>query len=247
LIELDTNLGFASANNLAIRQSKGGYILLLNPDTEVKFGALETLVRFIEAHPQAGAVGARLLNPDGTLQTSCYPMPTLSRELWRLFHLDTLYTYGRYRMTRWNLDTSREVDVIQGAALLLRRDALDQVGLIDEEYFMYTEEVDLCYRLQEGGWSLHWVPQSKVIHYGGQSTKQIATEMFLCLYESKLIFMRKYYGWLAVWIYKLILLTAILTRLLLSPLAWLESPPQRQHHLTLASRYWQLAKILPDM
>jgi GT2 family glycosyltransferase len=247
LIENKENVGFALANNQAIRQSTGRYVLLLNPDTEVKSGTLETLMGFMEAHPEAGAAGSRLLNPDGTLQTSCYPLPTPSREFWRLFHLDALRPYGVYRMTDWGLDRPREVDVIQGAALILRRQALHQVGLLDGEYFMYTEEVDLCYRLQKGGWLLYWVPQAKVVHYGGQSTQQIASEMFLYLYQSKLTFIRKHDGWLAAQAYKLILLAATLTRLLFSPLAWLERSPQRQEHLTLASHYCRLLMALPKM
>lgn len=247
LLANDTNLGFAGANNQAIRQSTGDFVLLLNPDTEVKPGALDTLVRFMEAHPQVGAAGSRLLNPDQTLQASCYPVPTLSRELWRLFHLDTIRPYGCYRMADWDLNRPRAVEVVQGAALILRRAALDQIGLMDEEYFMYSEELDLCYRLQKGGWPLYWVPQSKIVHYGGQSTKQVATEMFLCLYQSKLIFMRKHQGWLAAQGYKLILLAAAVARLSLSPLAWLEQPARRQRHLALASHYQRLIMALPKM
>lgn len=241
------NQGFARANNQAIRQSRGRYVLLLNPDTEVKLGALGTLVDFMDAHPRVGAGGARLLNTDGTLQTSCYPAPTLLREFWRLFHLDRLWAYGCYHMADWDLDTPRKVEVVQGAALILRREALDQVGLMDETYFMYSEELDLCYRLQKGGWSLYWIPQSKAVHYGGQSTRQAAAKMFLCLYQSKLLFMRKHHGCITAQAYKLILLAATLARLLLSPLAWLERPAQRQQHLVLANHYRRLLAALPRM
>lgn len=247
LIENQENVGFARANNQAIRQSKGPYVLLLNPDTIVKPGALKTLVEFMVIHPQAGAAGSKLLNPDDTLQPSCYPAPILSRELWRLFHLDVFWPYGCYRMTDWDVNTPREVDIIQGAALILRREALEQVGLMDENYFMYSEEMDLCYRLQQGGWPLYWVPQSQVVHYGGQSTRQVAAKMFLCLYESKLMFIRKHHGKLAAQAYKLILLAATLTRLLFTPLAWLESSPKRQYHLTLAGHYRRLLAALPNM
>lgn len=247
LVENTDNLGFAGGNNQAIRASAGRYVLLLNPDTEVKSGALETLVRFMEEQPQAGAAGSRLLNPDQTLQPSCYPLPTLSRELWRLFHLDAVRPYGTYRMADWSLDSPRAVDVIQGACLILRRTALDQVGLLDEDYFMYSEEVDLCFRLQKAGWQLHYVPRAKVVHYGGQSTQQVAAEMFLRLYQGKLIFFRKHRGWMAGQAYKLVLLAAAAARLLLSPLAWFESPSHRQQHLTLANNYWRLMMALPRM
>ena len=244
LIENRENVGFARANNQAIRQSGGRYVLLLNPDTEVRPGALETLVRFMDAHPEAGAAGARLLNPDGTLQESCHPFPTLGREFWRLFHLDALWRFARYDMARWDLETPREVDSVQGACVILRREALDQVGLLDEDYFMYTEEVDLCHRLRQGGWRIYWVPQAVVVHYGGQSTRQMPAEMFLRLYESKLLYFRKRRGPTAARLYKLILLAASLARLLVSPLAWLERPPRREEHLTLAGQYRRLVRVL---
>lgn len=247
LIESHQNLGFAGGNNQAIHQSCGRHVLLLNPDTLIKPDGLKTLIVFMDSNPQAGAAGSMLLNPDGTLQTSCYPAPTLVREFWRLFHLDTIRPFGIYRMANWDTEQAREVDVIQGASLILRRTALNQVGLLDDTYFMYTEEVDLCYRLQKSGWSLYWVPHSKVIHYGGQSTQQVAVKMFLCLYESKLIFIRKHYGWLAAQIYKLTLIIASLMRLALSPLALLEKPTTRQRHLNLAHNYRRLLTALPKM
>ncbi|MCG8455320.1 MAG: glycosyltransferase, partial [Holophagales bacterium] len=111
LIENRQNVGFAGANNQAIRLSEGRYLLLLNPDTELKPGALAALVAFMEDQPQAGAAGSRLLNPDQTLQPSCYPAPTPPRELWRLFHLDRLRPYGRYPMSDWDAQTPQEVDV----------------------------------------------------------------------------------------------------------------------------------------
>jgi len=247
LVENRENVGFARANNQAIRQSKGDAILLLNSDTEVQAGALATLGDFLSRHPTAGAVGPQTLNPDGSLQTSCYPAPTLPRELWRLFHLDALHPYGVYRMTGWSRRQPREVEVLLGACLLVRREVINRVGLLDEDYFMYSEEVDFCYRIRRAGWRLYWVPQAKIIHYGGQSTRQAAADMFLRLYHGKLMYFRKNYGPFAGQAYKLILLAASVTRLLLSPLAWAGLSPDRERHLTLAGRYWQLLKQLPGM
>lgn len=244
LIENQDNAGFARANNQAIRESQGRYVLLLNPDTKVRPGALKALIRFMDAHPDAGAAGSRLLNPNGTLQRSAHPLPTLSRELWRLFHLDVLWPYSCYRMDRWDENEPREVGVAKGACLILRREALAQVGLLDESYFIYSEEVDLCYRLRQAGWRVYWVPQAVVVHYGGQSTRQVAAEMFIRLYQGKLCYFRKHYGWWGGWAYKLILLFASLARLCISPLAWLERPPERQRHLTLALYYGRLVKAL---
>ncbi|MCL5996874.1 MAG: glycosyltransferase [Chloroflexi bacterium] len=247
LIENLQNVGFACANNQAIRHSTARLVLLLNPDTEVRAGALQALADFIDAHPLTGAAGARLLNPDGTLQASCYPEPTLSRELWRLFHLDLIAAYGVYHMTDWDTITTRPVDIVLGACLLIRRQALDQVGLLSEDYFMYTEELDLCHDLRRSGWQIHWVPEAQVLHYGGQSTTQVASEMFLKLYQGKVAYFRKHHGRLSALLYKLILLSATAVRLSVSPLAWFEQSSRRQRHIALTRNYQRLFVALPRM
>ncbi len=247
LINNPRNAGFAYANNLAIRQASGRYVLLLNPDTLVKPGALEALVRFMDEHPEAGASGARLLNPDGSLQVSCYVRPNLTNEFLRMFHLDGLFPHTHYRMSTWALDQPREVDVIQGACLMLRREALEQVGLLDDEFFMYSEDYDLCYRIQKRNWRLYWVPWSEVIHFGGQSTKQVASEMFLRLYQSKLLWMRKHYGGTAAAQYKCILVFSALFRILLTPFTWVEQPQTRRRHQSLSENYRRLLAALPYM
>ncbi|TLN05299.1 glycosyltransferase family 2 protein, partial [bacterium] len=164
LILNEQNVGFAAGNNQAIEVATGRYILLLNPDTVVYEGTLQNLVDFLDEHPQAGAAGSLYENPDGSLQPSAYPFPTVPREFWRLMHLDKLLTYGVYDQQRWRKDTPRQVEALQGASLLLRRAALKQTGLLDTSYFMYTEEIDLCYRLHLKGWTLYWVPQSRILH-----------------------------------------------------------------------------------
>jgi len=247
LIQNRENVGFAQANNQAIQECTGRYILLLNSDTQVLPGGLETLVQFMETHPEAGAAGAQILNPDGSLQLSCYPAPTLTRELWRLLHLDAFWPYGEYPMTGWNLESPREVETMLGACLILRRKALDQTGLLDQDYFMYSEEIDLCYRLRRKGWRLYWMPLAKVIHYGGQSTQQVASKMFVQLYRSKILYFRKHHGRLSALVYKLILLITSVLRVVLSPLAWLERPPKRQRHFYLTHNYLRLMVTLPGM
>lgn len=247
LIANQENVGFARANNQAIRQTTARYVLLLNPDTELRAGSLATLIEFMEQHPQAGAVGPYLLNPDGSLQISCYPAPTLWHEFWRLFHLDALWRGASpsYRQERWSTKEPREVDVIKGACLMVRDDALKEVGLLDEGFFMYAEEVDLCRRLIVAGWDLYWVPESKVLHYGGQSTKQVAADMFLRLYETKVLYFRKHDGETGAAVYKLILFAAALARLLIvGAVHQLPLRQRRQKHLTLASHYRLLVRKL---
>jgi len=243
----DHNPGFAGGNNQAIEASSSEYVLLLNPDTEVKPGALAALVDFLDTHPAAGAAGSMLLNPDGSLQPSCYPMLTGWRELWRMLNLDGIWPVGEYHMHRWDTSQPRQVEVIQGASLMIRRDILQRVGLMDESYFMYTEEVDLCYRILQAGWLLYWVPQSQVVHYGGQSTRQVAAKMFLQLYGSKIHFFRKHYGRFTTTLYKCTLGLTSLLRLALSPLVWLRPAEIRRTQLALAKNYFQLLRVLPRM
>ena len=247
LVENRENGGFARANNQAIRRCTGKYILLLNPDTVVAAGTLQALINFLDKHPGAGAVGAKILNPDGSLQISSHPRPTLSRELWRLFHLDSFSPYAMYSPAKWETDQPQEVDLVAGSCLLLRKEVLDDVGLLDEDYFIYTEEVDLCYRIQHAGWRIYWVPEAEVVHFGGQSTQQVPTEMFLHLYHSNIKYFRKHYGWLAAQNYKLILRLAILSRLLMALFVIFEHSSRRQRHLTLVDRYWRLILALPRM
>lgn len=241
LIENAENVGFARANNQALRQATGRYAVLLNSDTVVRPGALQTLVEFMGAHPEAGACGPRLLNGDGSLQPSCHPLLTPGREFWRLLFLDRLWPRATYPQGRWDAQTPRPVEVIKGACLMLRREALDQVGLLDEQYFMYTEEMDLCARLLQAGWRNYWVPEAQVIHYGEASTRQSAEAMFVALYRSKAQFQRKFGGERQVRRFKHMLWLAYLPRAILMTTAGPLSP-------TLAARaraYRRLLSALP--
>jgi GT2 family glycosyltransferase len=247
VIENDVNVGFARANNQAIMQANGRTILLLNSDTEVVSGALATLVNFLEQQPDAGVVGARLLNADGTLQPSAHPAPTLFRELWYLLHFDRFYPLATYDMDRWPIDQPHSVEVLKGACMLFRSAVLDEIGLLDEDYFMYSEEVDLCQRTVEAGWELYWEPRAVIVHYGGRSTQQVAFPMFMQLYKSKILYFRKRHGELPALAYKVILALAAAGRVLITPLAWLERQPSRARHLEMGRRYWRLLTSLPTL
>lgn len=247
LISNSNNPGFAYANNQALKKCSSEMVLLLNADTVVKPGSIETMVEYIENNPKVGIVGARLLNPDGSLQVSAYPEPTLTREFWRLFHLDKLWYYGTYPMDNWNHNEPRKVDVLKGACMLIRMEALEDVGMFDEDYFIYSEEVDLCARMQDSGWSLYWLPTAKITHIGGQSTQQVAEEMFLQLYQGKIQYFRKHNSSLVAILYKLIILLASLGRISLTPIAYLERPDLRQYHLHLSSNYRRLLWALPEL
>ena len=241
------NLGFARATNQGIELSTGQFVLLLNPDTEVKGGAIEALLEFLESRPQAGAVGPWLLNADGSLQISAYPEPTLLREAWRLFHLDRLHALGDYPMERWSRTSPTEVDVLTGACLLVRREAFAQCGLLDEAFFIFSEDQDFCRRLRSQGWMLFWLPTAQVTHYGGQSSRHVKTEMFLRLYREKVAYFRKHHGVVSASCYKLILVLAALFRQVLAPLSLLGNAHRREEMRELARHYRLLVRALPTL
>ena len=217
LIETGENLGFAKANNVAYRHATGEYFLLLNSDTIVLTGALSTLVKFLDEHPDAGAVGAKLFNGDGTLQRSCSPFPTPLTELFDALYLSKIFPntrlFGRFSMSYWDFNEVRKVDFAGGSCLLLRRNALEDIGLLDEGYFMYTEEADLCYRLKQNGWAVYFEPQAWIIHYGGQSSRLDVNRTSVQLCQSKYRFMRKHYGLASAVLYRGIVALASVVRL----------------------------------
>ena len=247
LIENQHNMGFAAANNQAIRKCAGSYVLLLNPDTVVCPDALNGLMDHLETHPRAGAAGPRLLNPDGSLQYSCSPAPTLWTETRRLIHFPGTRHDGTYEMSTWDPSRIRQVEVLLGACLLLRREALQTVGLLDENFFVYSEEVDLCYRLLKAGWLSYWVPQAEVVHYGGQSTRQVAPEMFYQLYRGKVLYFRKHRGAFSALIYKFILFGASLARVVAGFFFWLLRDARRRPLLNLVKNYRRLLVALPKL
>ncbi len=244
LIKNDKNYGFAAANNIGIRQSAGKYLWLLNPDTIVDSNALNPLVHFLDSHPEYGACGSKLVNPDGSLQPSAFPFPTVKNETYRLFHMEKLFPAHFYQMQTWDSYSPRDVEINQGASLLLRRAALDQIGLLDEQFFMYTEEVELCYRLYLANWKNAWIPASMVIHFGGQSTRQNKTAMFLQLYQTKIQFFRKHYGKEKTKTYKRVIYLASVFRIL--PLSFKNLIRSNPDNKNLVFNYNQLIHFLPE-
>jgi GT2 family glycosyltransferase len=219
LIANANNRGFAAACNQGIAANTDEFILILNPDTLVTPAALHTLLDVIQAEPRAGACGPRILNPDGSLQPSCRRFPTLPRLLLDEFGLGKLFPrsklFAGYRLTWWAHDQLREVDQLMGAALLLRRAALEQVGTFDERFFMYFEEVDLCLRLHDAGWKVLFVPEAQVMHHGGQSARQVLPEATLYRYRSLGAFYRKHYPAWHLAVLKVAIGVAVTARLVL--------------------------------
>lgn len=197
LIANHTNRGFAAANNQAFKLARGDYVLLLNPDTEVAPGSLHTLMSFLDTHPQAGVVAPQLLNSDGTVQRSCRQFPTFAGMLYELIGLSRMFPnqprFRQYKMLDWNHDDERQVDQPEGACLMVRRDMMNQVGWLDEGFFMLFEEVDWCYRIKQAGWEIWFTPTAKIVHHYGQSIKQVKARMILSSHRGLYRFWWKHY------------------------------------------------------
>jgi GT2 family glycosyltransferase len=198
LLANSANRGFAAANNQGMEAAQGRYVLLLNSDTLVLDGAIDKMVRFAEAHPEAAATACRVLNADRTWQPTCFLFPSALNLLLAALYLNKLFPrsrlWGRERMTWWNGLEERAVDVVTGCFILVPREAIEQVGVLDESYFMYGEEADWCYRFRKAGWKVLFTPGAQIVHLGGVSSAQFKGPMCLQLRASLLLFLRKHRG-----------------------------------------------------
>ena len=185
LIENHDNRGFAAANNQGMKIAKGRYVLLLNSDTVVLDGAIQKTIAFADQHPEAAVVGCKVLNPDGTLQPSCFMFPSLLNLFLATTYLYKIFPncrfFGREQMAWWNRNDIRQVDVVTGCFMLVRQTTIEQVGPMDDEYFMYAEETDWCWRFKKAGWKNLFYPDAKIIHLGGQSSMQIRSKSLIQL------------------------------------------------------------------
>ncbi len=192
------NVGFAAANNLAIKAIQGKYVVFINPDTVVQEDTFRTLISFFENHSDAGMVGCKILNPDGTLQLACRRrFPTAWVALSRLTGLSKLFPksrlFGQYNLTYLNPDEIYPVEAISGSFMMARNDALQAVGSFDETWFMYGEDLDLCYRFGKAGWKIYYVPTTTIIHFKGESSKQSEFDTIRLFYQAMRLFVAKYY------------------------------------------------------
>lgn len=199
LIANKENVGFARANNQAIRISTGEYVLLLNPDTVVEADTFEKCIRFMDATPDAGGLGVKMVNGKGEfLPESKRGIPFPAVAFYKLFGLSKLFPksqrFGTYHLTYLSNDEIHSVEVLSGAFMLMRRSVLDQVGLLDEDYFMYGEDIDLSYRILKGGYKNYYFPETRIIHYKGESTKTGSLNYVHVFYKAMQIFARKHFS-----------------------------------------------------
>lgn len=198
LIENEDNVGFSKANNQAVVRSTSDYVLLLNPDTVVRDRAIDKMVAFIDTHPDVGISGCRVLNEDGSLQPACRrSVPTPKVAFYHLSGLSRLFpnnrTVAKYNLTYLDPDQPHEVDAVSGAFLLIRKAVVDQIGVLDEDFFIYGEDVDWCIRAKNAGWKLMYYPDAEILHYqGGCSANSRKTSYEF--YRAMVLFHRKHFA-----------------------------------------------------
>jgi GT2 family glycosyltransferase len=198
LIANEGNPGFSIANNQAIRRSRGEYVLLLNPDTVVQEDTFSKCIEFMDAHPDAGSLGAKMIDGSGTFLPESkrgFPSPWVA--FYKTFGLSKLFpkskTFNHYHLGYLPTDETNEIEVLAGAFMFMRKTALDEVGLLDEAFFMYGEDIDLSYRIVKGGYKSYYFPEAKIIHYKGESTKKGSLNYVKVFYNAMIIFAKKHF------------------------------------------------------
>ena len=233
LIRNKENLGFAKANNQAIKKSKGRYILLLNSDTVVIPDAIRKMINFMDTHPEAGVVGCTKLNPDLSIQPSATVLPNIWIVLFRFFRLKQLLPSPEQRRfvgkffgpilgktmssyLGWYSDNkikeARSVDFVTGACFLIRRETVGDVGLLDENFFMYLEDADWCLRIKWKGWQIYTHPDARIIHYGGENLRSALGVFSLERCKSRYYYFEKHCGKKSIFLLKLIIISALVLR-----------------------------------
>lgn len=198
LFENNRNLGFAKAINIGIRESKGKYITIINSDVKVKEKSFVRMIEFLEFHPKIGLVGPKIVDSNGRVQRSCMGSPGLWNIFCRALALDKMFPkseiFGGQLMTYWEHDRERAVDIINGCFWMAKREAIDRVGLLDERFFIYGEDMDWCKRFWDTGLEVVFFPEAEALHYGGASSSKAPIKFYLEMQKANLQYWRKHKG-----------------------------------------------------
>jgi len=258
LIQNESNAGFATANNQGIRASNGRYLLLLNNDTIVLPNTLDAMVEFMDAHPEVGLSGCRILNPDYTLQPSTYGSLSVAKTFYRLYGLRRLVPKGRFwrrtlsslplRLQRyfpgyWEHDTVREVQSVMGAFFFMRREAVEEAGLLDESMFMYNEEGEWAYRARAAGWKVFFVPVTGIIHYGGpyKARKAFQPDLFVEKHRGLLYIFQKHHPACEFAIARWLVISSFVCKILFWYIAWPLTPNRSRERVNTYKRIIAMA------
>ncbi len=221
LIENKDNVGFSVANNQAIRKSNGEYVLLLNPDTIVEEDTFEKVIEFMDAHPKAGGLGVKMIDGKGKfLPESKRALPTPSVSFYKIFGLARVFNkskiFSKYHLGYLDKDQTNEIEILSGAFMFMRKKTLDKVGLLDEKFFMYGEDIDLSYRIIKGGYKNYYFPKTRIIHYKGESTKKGNINYVFVFYNAMIIFAKKHFSQKNAKLFSILINLAIYFRATLS-------------------------------
>lgn len=192
------NVGFAAANNQGIARAQGKYILLLNSDTVVREDTFDTMISFMEAHPRVGASGCKIVLPDGSLDKACKRgFPTPSAAFFYAFGIARWFPnnpyFNQYHMSHLDPDQQYPIDCLVGAFMLVRKTVIDQVGGLDETFFMYGEDIDWCYRIKQAGWEIYYYPRTEIVHHKGGSSRNKPLKIIYEFHRAMILFHRKHY------------------------------------------------------
>jgi len=232
LIRNTDNLGFSRANNIGIGQSTGRYLCLVNSDVIVLDDCIDTLVKFMDSNPSVGMAGPRILNPDRSLQVSCRHFPSVWNNLCQALGLNYLFPKSAFFsepfMKCWAHDVERKVDVLSGCFWMVRRKALDKVGLLDEDFFIYGEDIDWCKRFHNAGWDVVFYPGAEAIHIGGASSGNAPIKFYLEMQKADLHYWRKHHGRIGRAGYLTIILIRQTLRVVFGAIRYITRPSARE-------------------
>lgn len=230
LIRNAENYGFAKANNIGISNSKGRYICLINSDVIIMKNCINILADYLSCHSEIGMIGPQIVDNNGNTQRSCMGFPTVWNTFCRALAIDKLFRtkfFGGYLMTYWPHNTISEVNVINGCFWVVKREALNQVGLLDERFFIYGEDKDWCKRFWDTGWKIVYYPEAKAVHYGGASSANAPFRFFIELYRADLQYWDKYHNRFSKQIYSLIIGVHHMIRLAGELILYIVAPSKR--------------------
>lgn len=241
----ETNLGFTGGNNRGMEAAQGRYVMVLNPDTEIVADAIDRLIDYLDAHSDVGAIGPQLLNPDRSIQSSRRRFPTLATGFFESTWLQGFAPRSilrRFYMDDISPDATQTVDWLTGACTIFRRSVLAEIGLYDEtNFFMYSEEIDLCQRVKSAGWKIVYLPEAKVIHYIGQSSDQVVAARHLYFQTSKVHYFRKHHGRFKAELVRIFLLASYLWQIALESIKALFGS-KRALRRERVQVYWQVVR-----
>lgn len=215
------NVGFSKANNQGIRVSKGRYVLLLNSDTIVQPDTLDVMHRFMDENPLVGASGCKIVLPDGSLDKACKRgFPTPSASFYYAFGFSKLFPnsprFNQYQLGYLSPDEAYPIDSLVGAFMLIRREAIEQVGMLDEEFFMYGEDIDWCYRIKEAGWINYYYPRTQIVHHKGASSRRKPFKIIYEFHRAMILFHNKHYRKKYSWITNAMVYAGVSLKFILS-------------------------------